>query len=98
MTKRSAITVLLLGAITCGIYTLIWLLGTKDEMNARGAQIPPGWHLLIPILNVVWLWKWAQGAEQVTHGKVSASTVMLASIFFGPAVPFIVVGPFNEVS
>lgn len=98
MTKRSAFTVFLLGTITCGIYGLVWMLGTKDEMNARGAQIPSGWHLLVPILNLLWFWKWAQGAEHVTRGKVSAGTVMLVALFLGPVLPLFVVGPFNEVS
>ena len=98
MTKRSAVTVFLLSCVTCGLYSLIWMLSTKDEMNTRGAQSPPGWHLLIPILNILWIWKWAQGVQHVTGGKVSAGLVMGVSLFFGPAVPFIVVNAFNEVN
>lgn len=94
MTKRSAFTVFLLTSVTCGIYGLIWLANTKEEMNARGAKIPSMIHLFIPILNLLWLWKWCQGAEQVTGGKVSAGTAMIAS-FFGFA-PFVTVNAFNE--
>lgn len=96
MTKRSAIMVFLLGMVTCGIYSLVWLVSTKDEMNARGADIPSAIHLLVPILNVLWIWKWCQGASQVTRGKVSAGTAMIASLF--GLAPFVVVGPFNEVA
>lgn len=94
MTKRSAITVFLLSSVTCGIYWIIWLASTKDEMNARGAKIPSAIHLFIPILGLIWIWKWCQAAEQVTGGKVSAGTAMIASLL--GFAPFVTVNAFNE--
>jgi hypothetical protein len=41
MTERNPILVFLLPAITLGIYGLIWLVKTKDEMNQQGAAIRP---------------------------------------------------------
>ena len=41
MTKRSVAMVVILSCVTFGIYALIWYVKTKNEMNARGAAIPP---------------------------------------------------------
>lgn len=98
MTKRSAVTVCLLGLITCGLYSLIWMIGTKDEMNARGADIPPAWHLIIPVLNLLWMWKWCQGVEKVTGGKSSAGLIFAMMFFLGPVGMFMAQSAFNEVN
>ncbi len=72
MTQRSPAVVFLLTAVTFGIYGLVWYINTKEEMNAQGAEIPTGWFLVIPILQLLWIWKYAQGVEKVTRGGMSA--------------------------
>jgi len=71
MQQRSPVTIVLLGFVTCGIYHLIWMHQVGEEMRARGAEVPPTWHIIIPILNFLWMWKWAQAAEKVTNGALS---------------------------
>ncbi len=56
MQQRSPFLVFLLSLITFGIYGIVWYVKTKNEMNARGAQIPTAWLLIIPIVNIYWLW------------------------------------------
>jgi len=40
MQHRDPIMVFFLSLITFGIYALVWYVRTKNEMNAKGAQIP----------------------------------------------------------
>jgi hypothetical protein len=72
MTKRSVGAVIGLSIITFGIYALVWLIKTKNEANrAFNAQIPTGWLLIVPIVNIWWQWKWAKGIELATRKELS---------------------------
>ncbi|HNS96364.1 MAG TPA: DUF4234 domain-containing protein [Polyangiaceae bacterium] len=97
MQQRSPVTIVLLGFVTCGIYHLIWMHQVGEEMRARGAEVPPTWHIIIPILNFLWMWKWAQAAEKVTNGALSAGLVFVLLWFLGPMAAFLVQPKFNEV-
>jgi len=46
MEHRSPIMVFFVSLITFGIYGLVWYVKTKNEMNAKGAQIPTAWLLI----------------------------------------------------
>jgi len=81
MTRRSPIAVLLLPFVTFGFYSLFWAVRTKTEMNSRGAKIPTAWLLLIPIANFYWLFKFSQGVDHVTGGRMSAAAAFLLSLF-----------------
>ena len=98
MMKESPIKILLLTFVTCGIYGLIWLYKTGEEMRARGADIPGFWYVFLPILSLIWLWKWAQGVEQVSGGRTSAVTLLLVYLFFFPAAIFMVQGALADVN
>ncbi len=98
MTQRNPLVVLLLGLFTFGIYPLVWLVGTKGEMVAKGADIPTGWLLIIPILNLLWLWKWAQGVEKVTGGDMGGALAFILLFFLGPIGMLLIQGKFNAVS
>jgi len=85
MTKRSVVAVILLTFITFGIYHIYWYVKTKDEMVEQGADIPTGWLLIVPIASIYWLWKWSEGVEHVTRGKMSAGVSFLL-IFLLPLI------------
>jgi len=85
MTNRSVVAVLFLTFITLGIYHLYWYVATKDEMNEQGATIPTAWLLIVPIASIYWLWKWSEGVEHVTRGKMSAGVSFLL-IFLLPLI------------
>ncbi|MBX3156390.1 MAG: DUF4234 domain-containing protein [Deltaproteobacteria bacterium] len=80
MTKRSVASVVILTLVTFGIYGLVWMIKTKNEMVRCGAQIPPGWHIIIPILGLIWMWKFCGGVEHVTQGK-STQAVSFIMLF-----------------
>jgi hypothetical protein len=98
MTKKSPITVLLLSCVTCGIYQIIWMVSAKGEMTAKGADIPTSWFLIIPVLNLIYLWKWCQGVEHVTKGQMTAVTALILNLFLGPIAAMMIQGKFNEVN
>src|SRR6185503_15648170 len=95
MKTRSPIVVVLLTFITFGIYGLIWHISTKDEMNAAyGTKIPTGWLLILPILNLYWLWKWSEGAEKAT-GMSGVSVFLLMIVIPIVGIP-VMVSKFNS--
>ncbi len=79
MQKRNPIAVALLSLITFGIYALYWTVKTKGEMNAKGANIPTAWIIIVPLAQIWWYWKYCEGVSQVTKKKVD------------PAIPFILI-------
>ena len=70
------------------IYMVYWLVQTKAELKARGAdEIPSSWLIIVPVANIYYIYKYAEGAEKVTKGKVS---LILVLIIFIMAVPSII--------
>jgi hypothetical protein len=80
MKNRSVLAVVLLPFITFGIYTLYWHVSTKRELNAKGAEIPTAWLIIIPLVNIWWTWKYYEGAEKVTDGKVSGVLMFVLAL------------------
>jgi hypothetical protein len=80
MKQRNIAAVLFLTLFTFGIYGIVWAVKTKNEMNKLGAQIPTAWLIIIPLVNIWWMWKYSEGVEKVTGGKLS--TVMAFVLWF----------------
>ena len=83
MTQRSPIAVFFLPVITFGIYALVWLVKTKDEMNTQGAEIPTAWLLLVPIVSIWWFWKFSEGVGKVTRGDTSGGLAFVLMLLLG---------------
>jgi uncharacterized membrane protein YozB (DUF420 family) len=98
MTERNPIVVVLLTIVTIGIYGIVWLVTTKGEMNARGAQIPTAWLLIIPFVNIYWLWKYAQGVEEVTSKGMTAPIAFILLFLLGMIGAAIIQVEFNKLS
>ena len=77
MKHRKPAAVFFLSLITLGIYSLVWHVKTKNEMNKLGASIPTAWLLIVPLANLYWIWKYAEGVEKVSGGKVSAVLALI---------------------
>ena len=97
MTRRSPILVLVLSIITFGIYALVWYVITKDEMNRRGARIPTALLIIIPLVNIYWLWKFSEGVEKVTKGGMSGAVAFLLLFFLSVIGMAIVQSSLNKV-
>ena len=60
--ERNIILVYIFTLITGCIYGIYWMVSTKNEMNNEfGAEIPTAWWLIVPIGNIWWLYKYAEG-------------------------------------
>lgn len=77
MKHRSPIAVFFLSLFTFGIYAIVWHVKTKGELNRLGAHIPTAWLIIVPFANLYWLWKYSEGVEQVTGGKISAVMALI---------------------
>ena len=97
MTKRSVIAVILLSIVTFGIYALVWMVKTKNEMNKLGADIPTAWLLIVPIVSIYWTWKFAGGVEHVTRGKQSQVISFILMFVLGLIGMAIIQAELNKV-
>lgn len=84
MTQRSPAFVFFAALLTLGIYSIIWVIKIRNELVENEAKVPHPIYLLFPVLNLIWLWKWAMGIETVTQRKVGAVVVFLLLLFLGP--------------
>lgn len=98
MQKRSPFLVFFLPLVTFGIYSLVWFVKTKNEMNTKGAQIPTAWLLIIPIVNYIWLWKFCQGVELVTNKGMTTSAAFLWMFFLSTIGEAVVQSELNKVA
>jgi hypothetical protein len=99
MTRRSVVLVLLFSLITFGIYGIYWYVATKDEMVSKGADIPTGWLIIIPIASIYWVWRWSAGVEHVSRGKMSGGVTFLLMFLLGwPIGMAILQATFNGIA
>lgn len=89
--------VFVLSFLTFGIYGLYWFVSTKNEMNERGADIPTAWLLIIPLVNIWWTWKYCEGVDHVSRGKLSGAVSFLLIFVLGVIGMAIVQATFNDI-
>lgn len=97
MTKRSPIAVFFLGIITFGIYIIVWRVKTKGEMNRLGANIPSAWLMIIPLVNIWWLWKYSEAVEEITKGGMSKAVAFLLLFLIGLIGDAVIQDTFNNM-
>lgn len=97
MKHRNPFAVFFLALITLGIYSIYWEVKTKGEMVKRGADIPTAWLIIIPIVNIWWLWKYSEGVEKVTDGKMQGVIAFILLFVLGSIGQAIIQDGFNKV-
>ena len=90
--------VILLATVTLGFYELFWLVRTKTEMNSKGAEIPTALLLLIPLVNLYWLWRFCCGVEHVTDGGMTVGKAFLLYLFLDFIGASIIQSKLNKVA
>ncbi|MHA6695287.1 DUF4234 domain-containing protein [Homoserinimonas sp. A520] len=96
MKRRSPAAPLLLPFVTFGIYSIVWYVKTKNEMNQAGTRIPSAWLLIVPIGNIVWIWKYAVGVEQFTSNRMGRHGAFWLLLLLGLIGSAIVQSSFNS--
>jgi len=96
--ERNIFLVYLFCIITFGIYGLYWAVKTKGEMNEQGANIPTAILIIIPIANIYWLYKYAEGFA--TQIKKDDNTILWFLLFWfvGIIMPAIVQMELNKLA
>ena len=97
MKHRSPAIPLLLPFVTFGIYSIVWYVKTKNEMNRAGSKIPSAWLLIVPIGSIVWIWKYAVGVEQFTRKGTSRHAAFWLLLLLGLIGAAVVQSSFNNV-
>ena len=82
--RRNPVMVIILGIITSGIYTIYWFVKTKEEIKSLGAEIPTGWLLIIPIANLYFHYKYAEGFSIQVKKDENAIMWFLLLFFVAP--------------
>ena len=98
MTQRSILMVFILSIVTLGLYLIYWLVVTKNEMVSQGADIPSAILLIIPVVNIWWMWKYCQGVEYISNKGLTAGVAFLLYIFIGFIAVLIFQNEFNKAA
>lgn len=98
MKRRSPVAILLLPFVTFGIYSIVWQILTKIELNKTGTKIPTAWLYIVPIVNIWWLWKYSEGVEEYTQGKLSTALSFVVLFLLGFIGQAIIQASFNQVT
>ena len=93
--ERNILSMAILTIVTLGFYTLYWIVQTKNEIKDLGADIPSVWLLILPLGNIYFLYKYADGF--VRYVKNGENTL---SYFFILLLPFLlsVILPIKSIS
>ena len=98
MTKRSPVAVFFLSIFTLGIYIIVWRVKTKGEMNRLGSNIPTAWLIIIPFVNIWWLWEYAGGVEKITNKAMSQVVAFILLILLSAIGDAVIQDAFNKVN
>jgi len=90
--------VFILSFITFGIYGIYWMVVTKNEMKARGADIPTAWLIIVPFVNIWWEWKFSVGVEKVTNRAMTAPIAFILLWILGMIGGAIIQSELNKVT
>ncbi len=97
--NRNIFLVYLLSLVTFGIYGIYWVVQTKMEMNDLGATIPTAWLIIIPIVNLFWVYKYCEGFSHVKNDDKKILWFILWIIpYVGIIMPGIIQHGLNKLS
>ena len=82
--------------ITFGIYGIYRMVSTKEEINSFGATIPTAWLMLVPIANIYWNYKYAEGYSIFVKKDNNPILWFLLIHFVGIIFPALVQSELNK--
>ncbi len=99
MKRRSPAAPLLLPLVTFGIYSLVWFVKTKNEMNLSAInKIPTAWLAIVPIASIWWEWKFALGVEEATKNGLGRHAAFCLLLLLGGIGAAIVQNALNQAT
>lgn len=98
LTHRNLWQMALLMLVTLGIYSIYWLVVTKQELNRANTQIPTAWLLIIPFANIYFFYKFSEGfCTKVLGNKSQTVAYFLLLVLLFPIGEFVLQHQMNEV-
>lgn len=88
--RRNPALVIIFMIITLGIYGIYWYVKTKEEIKSQGAQIPTAWLLIIPIVCLYWLFRYAEGFSNYVR-KDNNPVLWFLFMMFIPIIPVVLI-------
>jgi hypothetical protein len=88
--QRNVIVCILLCVVTFGLYGIYWAVKTKDEINSLGAQIPTAWLMVIPLINIYFVYKYAEGFAGYVMKDKNTILWFILYIFIAPVAAILV--------
>ena len=83
--------------VTFGIYSLVWFVKTKNEINLVAiSKIPTAWLFIVPIVSIWWEWKFAVGVEEATDGGLGKHVAFWLLVLLGGIGAAIVQNALNQ--
>ena len=82
--RRNPALVIIFTIVTFGFYGIYWTVKTKSEMTNLGATIPTAWFLIIPIANLYFTYRYAEGFSIYVKKDNNVITWFLLNIFITP--------------
>jgi membrane associated rhomboid family serine protease len=67
-------------------------------MNRLGSNIPTAWLLIIPFVNIWWLWEYAEGVERVTNKAMSQVVAFILLLLLSAIGDAVIQDAFNKVN
>lgn len=94
---RNLFLVYVFGIITFGIYFLYWTVSTKNDINSKGGNIPTAWLLIVPIANIYWMYRYAEGFSENIKKDNNTLLWFIAYVLVGIVMPAIVQSELNKL-
>lgn len=95
---RNIFAIYIFSLITFGIYSIVWFVKTKNEMNEAGAKIPTAWLIIIPIANLYWMYRYCEGYATVAKKDNNAILWFIVALIAGWIIPAIFQSTFNRLA
>lgn len=97
MNRKPVLHVIALTFATLGIYTFVWLYRSKEELNTLGAEIPSLVWLFVPLANIWWFWRYGQGLERVSGGRLNHVTTFVFLLLLDSIGVYLLQAQFNRL-
>ena len=94
--NRNPIMTILLSCCTGGIYALYWLVKTKEEIVSMGGEIPTAWFLIIPLLNIFWIYKYCDAFGKVVKKDDKGIMLLIIWLVLSPIAIYMVQSELNK--
>lgn len=90
--------IIIFSVITFGIYALVWVVKTKTEINSLGGKIPTAWLLIIPFVNLYFIYKYAEEFSKFVKKDNNAILWFLLYLVISPVFMILAQIELNKLS